>query len=312
MAGFSWLPDYDADKTAAAQKIGEKFGPLKIILKTKNETELLRGWIQHHQEIVGLENIIIFDHNSDDVAVERIYKEYIDYFPIFKYSGFVDIIHQHDRNRDLYQNIQESCSYYIFLDTDEYLTLYRDDKFYSDSKIVKFVLERDLDVYPGVWLQNVLGFNDYFLVQHPSVLEDGLKWGKPVIKSGVEPANILLHNVQVTENTAPSKIGRGLFVLHRSFLSPNQRIKSNLYKLMSHNVIKTSDGVEAVLNINIDDIYIDNCRRYISEIVRLSSLPANSLGDLYGTIKIDDCGDVTFYSEDQKMNFESFLRGGQR
>lgn len=61
---------YD-DWRLVGRRLGLQFGPnrntiLKIILKVKDEPDLIRRWIQHHAKLVGRHNIIVVDCGSSD------------------------------------------------------------------------------------------------------------------------------------------------------------------------------------------------------------------------------------------------------
>jgi hypothetical protein len=308
--GFPWLTDYDADRPRIAAEIASEFSDLKILLKTQNEPLMLREWIEHHSRIVGASGILIFDHGSTDPQVEEIYSTLSAQIRICRYQNFHNIIHHRRYHPELYDALQKSCKYYIFLDTDEYLIHTDGNAFISDHKIADAIChDPDIPFYPGVWLQNVMGYKDRFqLSVNMHTLIGGLKWGKPILASHLNAAEIQMQNMQVFESYAGKNLITNFMVLHRSMLSPNQRIQANLRKLVAYKVIKSIDDLHSILSMHSDSHEIATCRRFIREIQDLSSLPVDALGPRENSIELKDDGSILFQDIDQKQMFESFLR----
>src|ERR1700744_2786099 len=105
---FDWIPTWEHDREIITQSILEQKSDLKIILKTKDEIYLLRRWLDHHIEIVGLGNIIVFDNNSSNPLINEIYLEYRDRIVVARFSDYPDDIHHPDRFPDLYSSLRES------------------------------------------------------------------------------------------------------------------------------------------------------------------------------------------------------------
>ncbi len=105
----------------------------------------------------------------------------------------------------------------------------------------------------------------------------GLKWGKPILASHLNAAEIQMHNMQVFADHTCKNLITNFMVLHRSMLSPNQRIQANLRKLVAYKVIKSIDELPSILGISSDFQRIATCRRFIKEIQDLSQLPVDAL-----------------------------------
>jgi hypothetical protein len=83
----AYSPKYDTQEsiytdlfkelTEAVAQIKENESTLKIVLKTKNETEILDRWLEHHLKIAGDLNVIVFDNGSTNPKTFDIYKKYL-------------------------------------------------------------------------------------------------------------------------------------------------------------------------------------------------------------------------------------------
>lgn len=266
------MPSWDADKPAICEAIRSHYAPLKILLKTRDEPERLRRWIKHHAGIAGLENLIIFDHMSADADVLAIYAEYQGRFPVIRFRGYHNNVHNVSVFPELYAALRQSCGHYCFMDTDEYLVLYDGaDRFRADQGIVEFLKTHpDILAFPGTWLQSVEGYMDRFKLQNTdSPLCDGLCWGKPIFSAAFDVSWIMLHNTECKRAMSPDSLKTHLFVLHRHVASISDRIKINLLKLKSSGVLKPDDGIAEVLMMDMAGIgggkeYIEEVRRFVA------------------------------------------------
>ncbi len=105
---------------------GLEFAPskntiLKIILKVKDEVDLIDKWIDHHAKIVGLHNIIIMDCGSTDRRfldkLDAIRNEAV----IFQYDKYYDSLHSYDSNKQFFELLKREARYICILDADEFL-----------------------------------------------------------------------------------------------------------------------------------------------------------------------------------------------
>lgn len=193
MASLSFS-QWPQDKEVICQKIAYssailRRSPLKILLKTKNEPEMLERWIKHHQAIVGYENLIIIDNMSNDPAVIPAYEKYDGLITLFKYDTHFDLIHHPQHFPELYNALRECCDYFIFLDTDEYLIFFDGlDRFYEDERINYFIINRPgINIFPATSFQNEICHGNKFSIYQPErTLPNGLKWGKPIISTACD------------------------------------------------------------------------------------------------------------------------------
>lgn len=99
-----------------------------VILKTKNEVELLEDWIEHYGKMFGYESIIILDNYSDEPSAHEVYSKSCDKVGLIATFGDGDIghnlIHYPESRKSysrFYEAVKERCRYFGFFDTDEFL-----------------------------------------------------------------------------------------------------------------------------------------------------------------------------------------------
>ncbi len=303
---FNW----QKDGTAICRAISENFRPLKILLKTKDDAEMLEPWLSHHKKIAGPEGLIVFDNMSTTTDVQAICRSNSDKIQIYSYSGFHNTIHHTGYFGDLYNALRRSCDRFLFLDTDEHLALYDgDSKFVWDSSIIDFLAaSNDKGIIPATWLQNVTGFKDKFsLYDRQLPLEHGLGWGKPIIfsKSGFE--GVINHNTQLNHRLFSQKLITNFFVLHLSRVSKSQRIEANLRKLRAYGIIPEAAGINEVLNMALQDLPAGNPRMYATEVHDLARSNDPSFGSLSGSIDVSEGGTITFTAEWQREALQNFI-----
>jgi hypothetical protein len=301
------LPAWRHDKQQICEIIAKDFATLKIILKTKDEPERLRTWIAHHAGVAGSENLIIFDHMSVDPAVLAIYAEHDGSFPIVRFDGFLNNIHNFRVFPELYRALQQNCQYYCFLDTDEYLVLYDGaDRFEKNGAVLGYLARNNNSlVFPGTWLQGVAGHADRFGLEQPhAALSDGLKWGKPVISAAFDPSFIMLHNTEVRDAMDKANLKTALFVLHRHKNVPAERIRANMIKLKSYGAIRPDEELENVLKLAPDSYKMGG--NYIREIQQLSAL-AHSPTPVAGSIEVRSDDTINWFSDAQRLAMQQFV-----
>jgi hypothetical protein len=254
---------------------------LKLVLKTRNETAFLRDWIEHHIPIVGLEGIVIFDHNSDNPETLEIYRQYGRRLLVFQFSGHHNALHDSRIVPDLYDAIRRSCKYYCFLDTDELLFWAEPDgSIISNSSIPQKVIATGEAILPGVWIENAPGQNKELLISfHHERMRSGLEAGKPVVRSTSVIKGFANHNIQLGCEHFSGCKSANLIVMHRKNFSPEQRILANLEKLRRYNL--STKQLECfgmfgndfdefkILRVDVNQIPRGNARNYIAEIQKI-------------------------------------------
>ena len=300
------LPVWERDKSAICSAIAGHKTPLRIILKTKDEPRRLARWIEHHAAIAGIENLIIFDNMSSDPIVLRIYEQLYGQFPIIRYGGFQDMLHQRRVNDALYDALAQSCAYSTLIDTDEFLALYDGQRFLTDQRIVDFVVAlQDTPVLPGTWLDNVAGYNDHFHFSPPdAALRSGLKWGKPIVSTKLATPDIVLHNTQLQEAIRSTRLVGKLFVLHRKQVIPQERIRVNLQKLKALGVIPQDLTIGQALELNVNSFTLG--RAILSDIHALAALGGKP-APADGAFQIEDQGMAIWQMPEQSHVFHDFI-----
>jgi hypothetical protein len=122
----------------------------KIILKTKNEDDLIDIWIRYYYKMVGKENIIIFDNNSTSHKVLDVYKEHsIKTIQIKSPNS----IHSYHNNKNFYDDLFTNCDWFSILDTDEFLCVYKNGVFSAEG-VLELLASSDKQVLGSIWLDH--------------------------------------------------------------------------------------------------------------------------------------------------------------
>lgn len=114
MASSEDIPRWEANSAQSCARIEMVRSPLKIVLKTKNDPFFIERWITHHINIVGPENLIIFDNMSDDPEVFSTYRKYRDRIHIIQFAGPHNNLHHIPSYKKLYQSLAKSSKYVLF------------------------------------------------------------------------------------------------------------------------------------------------------------------------------------------------------
>jgi hypothetical protein len=294
---------------------------LKILLKTKDDPYFLEPWIQHHARIAGLGNLVIFDNMSTNAQVLSIYEQYRDRVPIIQYDGHHDAIPHSKHYPAMYDCMKQSCEFYAFLDTDEFLVLIDGDTCACDERIVAFLdAHPDTNAFPASWLMNVTGSDRRFNVGRsvPDLLRT-LVWGKPVVRSRRRPDGLINHNIHAAQLLLAGDIVPNLFVLHMVNLFPQQRIDANVRKLISFGYASRDDTIETMLEKNAEDHpdrkSIPTIKWWLKEMrsclerVRSGDQPGGTLPR--GCIELTEDGRVLSAGAAEANALTTFLTGAQ-
>lgn len=295
--------DWNDERGAAVQAIKSTASPFKVLLKTKDDAYFLDKWIRHHASIVGLENLIIFDNDSQDPAVDAVFAKFANSLLTIRYHGFHNDLHDCEKSADLYGALKDSCRYFQFLDSDEFLILVRGHRWYADDVILRYLQHHDgAHVIPSPWLYCTPRFQDLFKFgKNEYDLINDIRWGKPVIRSDLKMSGLINHNIQIAKRHYSDRIPTGLFVLHLAHLSPRKRIASNMRKLIARTFLSPGESVDGALKKDLANVQDNNIRLYISEIVRLRNMPepsdedVSSLGPSHIRIRPDSV--VEYFSD---------------
>lgn len=271
------LIDWEDDRDAAVLAIRSRRARFAILLKTKDDAFFLDAWIRHHAAIVGLQNLIVFDNNSSEQPVKDVLDSYNGLLTI-RFNGFHNDLHIPECVPELYSALSDSFQYFQFLDTDEFLVLIRGHRWYDGPLVARYMdLIDGTPIIPTPWLYCVPGFSTLIKFgRQASDLYDDIKWGKPILSTGLNLKGIINHNIQVDRSLYAETIPCGLFVLHRAQLSPLNRIKSNLKKLVARQFARPGESADEVLQRDRSNIRDNNISLYLSEMTRLRGAPEPS------------------------------------
>lgn len=244
MASDDSLLHWSVNSEELCARIERTRSTVKIVLKTKNDPFFIERWIKHHAKIVGGENLIIFDNMSDDPNVLSVYRRYRERVEIVRFSGSHNDLHHSLLYKELYRSLARSSEFCVFLDTDEYLILIENDKYYDDDRIITFVSDnKAYDLFPSTWLWNANWSPVQFSCGTGAAdLADKLACGKPLIRSDAIPTGYFNHNFQLSSKIFAPPFKTNLFLLHLAHLYPQQRISTNINKLISRGLARADDS----------------------------------------------------------------------
>jgi hypothetical protein len=206
---------------------------LKIVLKVKDEPELIVKWIEYHARIVGYHNLVVMNCGSVDPAFLDILQAYRDRVLILDYDQYYDNLSFPGANVALYSLLARNCKYLSILDADEFLFGHLDGTI-APGHAAAIVRDGTQDLYAGTWVTNALPPRDkpeggidfghpIAFSLDPASLRDGTFAGKSVMRASlVFQTNYLGHNLHLRETIARMDAGSfgKLLVFHLAVLSP--------------------------------------------------------------------------------------------
>lgn len=110
---------------------------IKIFTMQKNESDILRQWIEHHSKIVGYKNLYIIDNLSTDNSID-ILKEYKNK-GVNVYLNYRDYSKKGNYLLSLAKKINhiEKFKYFIPIDIDEFIILHENNKYINNPELIK-------------------------------------------------------------------------------------------------------------------------------------------------------------------------------
>ncbi|MCR5877641.1 glycosyltransferase family 2 protein [Phenylobacterium sp. J367] len=218
-------------------RLGLEFAPgkdtvLKIVLKVKDEPELLQRWIDYHAAIVGLHNLVIMDCGSQDPEHWAILNRHRGEMLVLPFPDAYDRLHSVGRHKYLYYWLSRSCRYLTVMDADEFLFGF-DGTTIAPRHAVDILRASEEAVFAPAWISNAAppaetdGRIDWSqpirFALDPASLEAGLVAGKSVIRGAdLMQIGYIGHNLhvgRVTTRMTPASFGR-IFQFHLSTLGP--------------------------------------------------------------------------------------------
>jgi hypothetical protein len=310
---------WPASKAEICRKISTTSSFLKIVVKTKDDPSYLAPWIEYHTKIVGPENIIIFDNQSRLPEAMKLLDEYRSHHIVATFGGFHNFIHVCESFPELYDAIRNSSSYFMHLDTDEFLTWTDGERILTDHRITEMLEAHPSELLlPGTWVDNIPRYGDRFRVgSQPSQFLPGLKWGKPIISSSVAISGILHHNAQVRKDVLTSARKTNILILHKKNLSPEMRVRANLRKLEARQVLPVglsyAEAIDSASRIKSEDSVIAG---YVEEILKLKDCvedaqpPDDAL--TANAVQMLADGQIRFQNNAQRSALLEFIAHGQQ
>jgi len=228
------------------------------------------------------------------------------------FGGFHNDLHNPKNFEALYASLSASSDFFCFLDTDEFLAFYDGERFASDASILQRLNDSEGGAFiPSTWMYNAPSYRDRMLCgTELGTLRHGLTWGKPLIRSAAAPlSGEVNHNCQIAKGKkAPAPLF-GFFLLHMATLSPAQRVRANLNKLIARGFIQPGESVDKALERDLSRA-TDNEKLYVNEIKRLLPLGEDRGSELAplgaGSMRIDKSGKVDFASPNEQRVFAEF------
>ena len=305
--------DWKISKDEICRRVRGNPGVLKIVLKTKDESDFLEWWVEHHSKIVGLESLIVFDNESTDRAVLNYYDSFMDQSVVVRFAGFHNLLHSVGHFPELYEALQDSCEYFTFLDSDEFLTWVREDGTFTQNTDLVSELSQvaQQDAIAGIWLDNVAGYDDRFILYSENGRwPRGLTGGKPIISSKANIDGFINHNFQL--NRFANTQNANSLILHMKRLLPRQRIRVNISKLRKYKFLADDEGIDKITNADANALPAGNVRQWVKEIQELldqgATGPDEQKSIEKGHIRLGKNSSVDFHSESEREQFLSFLR----
>ncbi|MGQ4275110.1 hypothetical protein [Terrihabitans sp. B22-R8] len=315
------LPNWQQNAAELAAQVAARRSPFKIVLKTKDDPAFLRLWLAHHLAFMPDGAILVMDNGSTLPEVHDIYRENAARIFAFSYTGFHNNLHRYEIFPDLYEALRASCDAYLFLDTDERLYVPERDgdevrMAVDPIRAMAALLERGGDVFPGLWLHNyLLSDRHFFINDYPDRLRDGLVWGKPMLASRRPLRGELNHNVQALEGNPDAGIGGGIVIAHMTRLDLDQRIGTNIRKLIARKVIAGPDEIWPLLERRGEPGIEGNTKLYLDEIAGLRGMLAHApqppSSTPRGCLTLNHAQELQFFDQDGRNQFNRFVDDAQ-
>lgn len=250
---------------------------IKIILKTFNEDFYIEEWIKYYENLVGLENIIILDHESDSKKVLDIYERYKNQIIILKinHSTNHDFIHNTEHFSLIYDFLKKNTLFYGVFDTDEFLCAYDGDKITSKDFQEKILEHADSTNIATTWLNSYFTGTDLdrpsesvFFSAHKQSVRHNVLVGKIIIRNSQEKEIVAHNRTMEGVNISPY-----FFTLHLKRTNLEFRIKSQINACVSFELVNKK---------NVDDY-----AKVLEELEKVSDKPfeRHSASEVYKYLK---------------------------
>lgn len=281
---------------------------MKLLTKVKDEPELIEGWISHHAEIVGIENLIIADNGSSDINMINLLDKYSHVTNIFHFKGNHNQIHHANRFQSLFDAIARNSDYVSVVDVDERLVGLDVCKrrVVDNGYLVNSMLGERPEIVPATWLHNTNGkFDEFsFRTAEGSIgLVKNLKWGKPIMPSYIFGIEAGIHNVQYRGFDFRFNQNFIVTLLHLTDL-PKRRIRVNCNKLKSRGYVDRDFDIEMILDLPEDPWNDHSANLFLREIKNYTRQTEINVED--PAMIIGDSKELIFKGEKEYDYFKQF------
>jgi hypothetical protein len=241
------------------------------------------------------------------------YQEILGQTSVFRFEGLHNSAHDTRIFSDFYDAIRDSCKFFIFIDSDEFLFRYFDNRLIADAQISADLAHSNERVIPCLWVENMPGSDRAFRISE-SALQSGMRWGKPIVRTSNIPLGYINHNSQISADHYDADLDGRHIILHLSKLFTKQRIDVNIEKLKQRGFFETKDFLPEAVNANINTIDNRHIKAYVAEIQDAVSEPFETREYIHLLTPNDDkvvcidmgSGEIEFYNEEQKTLFEKY------
>lgn len=307
---FTWEKDMDA-VCARIRSVPSMF---KVILKTRNETLLLKPWLDHYLTMLGPKGrIVVLDNMSTEPAIFETYAAHAGNLVVAQYAGNVDTAHSLKRFGPLYAAVRDSSLFYALLDTDEFLFLYTGQKLVRDKRVLSCLEHnRDADFFPSFRLDNVYGHADRFLFSEEAA-RTAHRLGKPLLhsaKAGIGLTVPVGHTMDMPLFFF-GKTPLCFVLLHRNSVSREQKIKANMQKLVSFGFIRDERDYDALRRLDRSAFPLEYLWGYAEEAQRLLGDDGGKAQALEGIshVTVGDDGSLAFSAPELERAFKTHVNG---
>jgi hypothetical protein len=263
---------------------------LKILLKCKDEPELIDAWIDHHESIVGQENIILMNCGSVSPHFVSKLDDLRQKYMVINYPKYYNHLHSVNMNRDFYRALSRESRYLAILDADEFLYGFCDGVL-SKKFVLDYLIKSNPKYACGTWLHNILPPILHQgkiclgeLLEYSARAKDllyGTRNGKALVRTDIllETTNIghNLHQVDSIKTFISKQSFGRIFILHLNDLPVSVKVRRLCANLASIAGLSSYD-VEKIQKFESSDVLIDlaggkdrrvQVKRYAQELLRL-------------------------------------------
>lgn len=314
------LRHWDTDREEICRQIAGRRSTLKILLKTKDEPELLAGWFEHHARIAGAENLVIGDNGSTMPEARELLLRLSETCSVFEFAGSHNDFHKPAAFPHLYAALGEAADCYVPVDTDERLYWIEDGTWRADHTIVDGIRAQvPFDIMPAALLNNVPEKDTSFILPaDQSGWKTYLVWGKPVVRAGLDYGTLhRLHNCQFKSGSAVASGPLNLFCVHLTALNAELRLRSHIQKLVGRRIVpagtSAEDAAEILKTIESEDLVVKRLKHEIAAILEYLKDPSRPYWKKFDPSQIVELledGSLGFGSDEARTALETMIREG--